>query len=130
VDRRPVQRGDRDGLFRPPYRSGGDAAASVDDWLDYQSAAHVQLGIAAPDFWDLTPRELDSLWRAHGQKERVWNYRFGLLASLKFNSSKKKTAKAMEPLDWFGDKRERKPQTTDEARAAIMAWAALVKREK
>ena len=57
------------------------------------------------------------------------NYRAGLIASLLYNTNKKKTAQAMEPLDWFGGK-ERRDQSPEEALSAMKAWAVLVSKDK
>ena len=57
----------------------------------------------------------------------IWNRRIGLLASLQYNTNRKKGAKSIEPHEWFNDPAPKKQQTVDEIKGNLMTWAHLVK---
>lgn len=77
----------------------------------------------------MTPRELSALWDAHKHRERAINYRFGLLATLLHGQVRRKGSKAIEPLEWFGDKIEKPVQTPEQIQSQLTAWAAVVNRK-
>jgi hypothetical protein len=66
----------------------------------------------------LSFRELDALRRRRTDQRRLENYRMGLLASLYYNSHKKKSDKPRTPFEWFGDA---PPPKREETAAEILA---------
>jgi hypothetical protein len=76
----------------------------------------------------LTPRELSALLTAYEGKQRMENYRAGIIAAILYNQNRKRGATAMEPLDFFGGK-SKEVQTPAEIRSQLTAWAAVVNRK-
>ena len=74
----------------------------------------MDLGLSDDEFWSLTPRELEALRSRRMDMERIKNYRAGLQPSVYINSKRKKGAKAITPLEFFGQELPQRIAPADE----------------
>ena len=58
------------------------------------------------------------------ERERVHNYRAGLPAAMTINVNRKKGAKAVDPLDFFGGRPRSKISNVESIRGAFRTLAA------
>ncbi|HSH44476.1 MAG TPA: hypothetical protein VK966_01335 [Longimicrobiales bacterium] len=79
-------------------------------------------------FWRLTPRELEALLDAIGerreQENEAENLRAGLVAAMIYNVHRRRGAKPKEPRDFFRPaKAGDEIVSTEQMRSALDAWA-------
>lgn len=79
----------------------------------------------------MTPREFDALMRRHRERERLWNFRFGLGPSVTAAVNGKKR----DPLSFFGDASDSQQAGAAGVRPAeailpeMLAWANAAKQQ-
>lgn len=61
----------------------------------------LDLGLSDAEFWDSTIEEFTALANRHKERERMLNYRAGVIASMIYNVNRGKTQEALKPLELF-----------------------------
>jgi hypothetical protein len=93
--------------------------------------AREDLRLSSREFWSLTHKEYDALLERHKHRERMKNYRAGVMASLYFNSHRTKGTKKMNPLDFFeGEQKQERSEgirPAEEIFAEMALWVNAVK---
>lgn len=77
-------------------------------------------------FWSLTPRELFACFDEWRESERMANYRAGVAAAAVYNVNRvKKSAKFIQPLDFFESRHRVRGRSAEEIDADLTKLWAL-----
>lgn len=103
--------------------------------LDQWASALIICGIPNELYWELTPEEVDALFRVKSKYDRALHeaaiLRAGLVAATIVNVHRKKGARMVHPHDFLKrPRREKDYMSPEEGRAFMARWAAGINEDQ